>query len=215
MLRKKDLRAIGWLSIGVGLISLIAEAPKQVAPPQPMWFGIPADWSDYIAAAQESDMWCWAAAIQMILKRYGVPVTQSQIVTNAYRAPLNEPGTDDAISANLNGLAFTVDGRRVMVRSRVAPGAPALKVLINECSRNNPILFTYNCGTNVGHAVVVTAVECIFTANGPFLISLVYRDPFPTPENVANRGGVELVGEKLEEFLSSVRSHWLISARYA
>lgn len=208
----RELRNLGLLTlVGVGLAYLVEQAAAPPVPPQPQRAGLPTHWLDFVAAAQQEEMWCWAASIEMILKRYGVPTTQPQIVTNAYRAPLNLPGTDEAISSNLNGWAITVDRRRVIVRSFVVPGLPDAEVLIKELRQRRPILFALNTGTIVGHAVVVTGVEYVVNFFGLHVTSLTYRDPDPTPENVANRGRVQLVGHELSQFLSSVRSHWIVS----
>jgi hypothetical protein len=215
MLRKRDREALA-VALGLAAVfALIAKSSKTPTLPQPIWFGIPGDWCNYIAAAQEDDMLCWAASIQMILKRYGVPTTQSQIVTNAYHAPMNLPGTDEAISKNLNGFAFTIDSRPVSIRSRVARGFPPIPVLLAELRRHNPLLLAYDTGASVGHAVVVTGAEFVSTTYGPFLTALVYRDPSPTPGNVANNGRVELRGRDLQEFMTSARSHWFIQVRRA
>lgn len=213
MLRKKDREAIAWLAGGLFVWRLFAKRLQPV-PLTPAWFGVPGEWGDYIAAAQESDMLCWAASVQMILGRYGIPTSQSQVVTNAYGGPLNEPGSDEAISANLNGLAFTVDGKQVAVCSHVVHGCPTAPTLLAEFRRWDPILLTYGVGDGIGHAVVATAGEFFPTPSGPLLTCLVYRDPSPTRENLANNGRVELRGPELWDFLASVRSHWLIRVRY-
>jgi hypothetical protein len=97
------------------------------------------------------------------------------------------------------------------VRSATAVGAPAPAVLIQELNQQHPILLTFATGPFSGHAVVITAASSVATANGPFITSLVLRDPFPTPQNVANDGRVELAGPALAQFISNVRRHWLVS----
>jgi hypothetical protein len=154
-------------------------------------------------------MWCWAASVQMILNFCGVPVNQEQIVWRTYGLPLNEPGTDQAISASLNGWGINANGRRFTVRSCVAAGPPSRAILFRELSHGRPILLTFNSGAAVGHAVVITGVSSIRAV----VTSLVYRDPAPTLENLANKGRVELFTNDLAQFLPYVRSHWLVSVR--
>jgi hypothetical protein len=48
---------------------------------------------------------------------------------------------------------------------------------------------------------------------GSLVSSVIYRDPSPTPENLAEKGRVELAMDRLAEFLPSVRSHWLVSVQ--
>src|SRR5258708_1227942 len=152
-------------------------------------------------------MWCWGGSIKTILNSYGIPINQDQIVARVYGVPVNESGTDDAISASLNGWGFDSGGRRVVVRSRVVPGPPPLALLIGQFAQQCPILVTFDQGSPSGHAGVITGISHI----GRGITSLVYRDPWPTPENCATRGRVELFGAGITPFLSRVRSHWLVS----
>ena len=178
-----------------------------MVPPQPEYVGLSRQMLDYVAAAQEQDMWCWAASIQTILNSYGIPISQEQIVARVYGNPANLPGTDAAISASLNGWGFDSQGRRVVVHSRVAPGPPPLEVIVRELTLSHPILVTFNPGAAIGHAVVITSHGRI----GRCITSLVCRDPWPSPENLAERGRVEYQGPNVSGFLSSVQSHWLVS----
>jgi hypothetical protein len=210
--QNEDYAAIGWLFAGaLGLLYLAGRASQADVAPQPQYVGPPRDVVDRIATAQEQNMWCWAAAIQMVLQSYGVAVRQEQIVARIYGSAVNEPGTDAAIGASLNGWAFDYLGRRIVVRSRVAVGPPSLDVLMEEVARRRFILVRVNSGgLSVGHAVVITGAKHV----GRCVTSLVYRDPWPSPENCANRGRVEITDAEVTEFLSSVQSHWLISASF-
>lgn len=176
---------------------------------QPTYVGIPS--VTFFAAAQQEDEWCWAASIQMILNHYEIPLSQQEIVTRTYGALVNQPGTDQQISANLNGWAVTVQGKHVTVRSWTKAGPPAPLVLLQELSRGHPILLTFSPnGPNSGHAVVITAASYVQTPQGPIITSLVLRDPFPTQQNIANSGRVELMGPQLASFIPLVRGHWIV-----
>jgi len=208
--QNKDNAALAWLFAGgIGFLWLASRAPQPEAPSQPQYVGPPKDVVDRIAVAQEESMWCWAAAIQTVLHYYGVTISQQQIVARIYGTALNEPASDAAISASLNGWAFDCHGRKVVIRSRIATGPPSLNVLMNEVARGRPILVTANpAASSIGHAVVLTAATHI----GRCVTSLVYRDPWPSLENCANAGRVEISGAAVTHFLSSIQSHWLTSA---
>src|SRR6266851_6508931 len=173
--RTKDdaIEAMGWVALGVfGLACLAKKPATPPAPSPPTYIGIPTPVADFVAAAQAQDMWCWAACIQMILNFYGIPITQDEIVTRVYRCPINEPATDDVISASLNGWGINAEGRGYVVQSHVGSGPPAAAVLTRELSNGRPVLLAFNSGTSIGHAVVITAASRI----GSIVSSVVYRD---------------------------------------
>jgi hypothetical protein len=201
-------QAIGILALGLVGVAWLAERVPS-SPPQPRYVGIPTDIFDVVAASQERDMWCWAASIQMLLNFYGVAITQEQIVSRVYGQPHNQPGTDQAITASLNGWGISARGKRFVVQSCVAVGPPTPAVLFRELSQHRLILLTFNPGASIGHAVVLTSASAV----GRNVVSLVYRDPHPTPANIECRGRVELLTEELARFLPCVRSHWLVSVR--
>jgi Papain-like cysteine protease AvrRpt2 len=208
----EDNAALAWLFLGgLGFLWLVSRPSQPEDPPQPQYVGPPKEAIDKIAAAQEESMWCWAASIHTVLQYFNVTISQEQIVARIYGNALNAPASDAAISASLNGWAFDCHGRRVVIRSRIATGPPSLNVLMNEVARGRPILVTVNpAASRIGHAVVVTAATHI----GRCVTSLVYRDPWPSPENCANAGRVEISGTAVTQFLSSIQSHWLISASF-
>lgn len=209
--RNEDSATIGWLFAGALGLLYLAERVQADFAPQLQYVGPPRDTVDRIATSQEQNMWCWAAAIQMVLNSYGVALSQDQIVSQIYGCAINEPGTDAAITASLNGWAFDCLGKRILVQSRVVTGPPSLDVLMNEVALRHPILVISNQGgLAVGHAVVITGASHIRRR----VASLVYRDPWPSPENCANYGRVELTESEIARFLSSIQSHWLISASF-
>jgi hypothetical protein len=211
-LRSDILDRLGLLGLGILGLAWLSQKSTQPGPsPMPQYLGIPTDIFDFAAAAQEQDMWCWAASVQMLLKYYGIEQSQEQIVARAYGHPFNEPGTDEAISASLHGWGIKADRKRFIVQSRVIAGPPAPHVLFRELSSGRPILLTFSPGFAVGHAVVVTAARAVNRQ----IISLVYRDPNPTPSNLENCGRIELSFGALASFLPSIRSHWLVSVREA
>jgi hypothetical protein len=161
-------------------------------------------------AAQLQNEWCWAASTQMILTYYGVPVTQPQIVARVFGGVVNWSASDQVISAALNGMALNMNGQVVHVSSGAYPGPPPPNVLFNELSQGHPILLTYMSGPTSGHAVVITAISYINTQFGPQLTSIVLRDPWPSPQNVANAGRVEIPYYALGQFAATMRGYWII-----
>lgn len=210
--RNQDEAAIAWLFVGaLGFLWLSARASQSETLPQPQYVGPARDVVDRLSTAQEQSMWCWAAGIQMILHSYGIIVSQEQIVARIYGSVVNEPGTDEAISASLNGWAFDGLGRKIVIHSRVGTGPPSPDLLMREVTRWHPILVSVSPDwSNMGHALVITGASHI----GRRVASLVYRDPWQSPENCASYGRVELTGPEIAPFLSSVRKHWLISASF-
>jgi hypothetical protein len=201
----------GWaLAVAVALVLNADSHAKQFPPVAPLQVGIPSATFNFVASAQQTPVWCWAAAAQMILNYYGIPVTQPQIVTRIFGGPVVTTASDQVISAALNGWGFNMQGRAVTISSAFVPGAPAPTVLINELSQGHPILLAFQSGPYSGHAVVITAATYFPTPQGPQVASMVVRDPFPTPQNVQNLGRVEIGGPALGNFIQTVRAHWLV-----
>ena len=179
--------------------------------------GIPSGEMDFVAAAQQSSQWCWAAAIQMVLGYHGVAITQQQIVARTYGMDWwgNLPdwaGSIEAITANLNNWSIDNYGQQYAVAATLNWGAPPPNVLINELWNRRPMIIGYRSGPNSGHAVVVTAATYLNTVYGTMIRSIVVRDPWPSPANIYARGRIEYDGASLAQ---SVTAHWFISvARY-
>jgi Papain-like cysteine protease AvrRpt2 len=181
--------------------------------PQPVYVGIPTAQFNFAAASQQQDEWCWAASTQMILGWYGVPATQAEIVQRVYGSVINRAASDQVISAALNGWGRAANGRVVTISSVVKSGAPPPAILVDQLSRSRPILLTFINGPTSGHAVVITAASYMNTQWGPQIVSLVIRDPYPTSQNVANGGRVEIAGQNLTQFAATMRGYWLVTVQ--
>ena len=183
--------------------------------PQPQYVGIPATNMNYFAADQVQSQWCWAASIQMVLNYYGVDITQEQIVARTYgtdpfgRLP-NWSGSFETITVNLNNWSVDNQGRPYTVSASLVPGPPSPAILLQELSQQRPVIVGYRSGPNSGHAVVVTAASFVPSPQGPIILSLVARDPWPSAENVFNLGRVEYPGNLLA---SLIQAHWYIQVR--
>ena len=178
--------------------------------PQPIYVGIPTSVFQFSAAAQLQDEWCWAASTQMILTYYGLPISQPEIVARVFGAVRDWSASDQVISAALNGWGHTRNGQIVHINSQAYPGPPLPNVLFAELSQGHPILLTYMSGPTSGHAVVITAVSYINSPWGPQLTSLVLRDPWPSPQNLATSGRVEVPYSALAQFASTMRGYWVV-----
>jgi len=191
------------------VVSLMAVTAAKAQSPIPV--GIPSERFNFVAAAQQADQWCWAASVQMILNWYGIGVSQEMVVARTKHVLIDQAGSDFDISNALSGWAVTTNGVPVTIRSMAAPGLPQPAVLINELSQGHPILLTFATGMYSGHAVVITAASYLPTRFGPQVVSLVIRDPWPSPDHVATSGRVEIDGWALSRFVPLVRNHWLVS----
>ncbi len=178
---------------------------------QVTYVGIPSSTFNYFASAQQNSNWCWAASLQMIFNYYGVNITQEQIVGRSYgRDPYgnlpNWTGSFQIITANLNNWNMDNSGRQYSVSASLNWGAPTPAYLVQELSQQRPVLIGYQNGPG-GHAVVITGCSYIQTFSGPLIQSIIVRDPWPSPENVATGGRVEYPGLNLA---SRIQAHWYI-----
>ena len=199
-----------WIFLGLAALLTVAflRAPAQ----QPTYVGIPSNAFNYFASSQKNSNWCWAAALQMIFNYYGVNITQEQIVARSYGTDPhgnlpNWTGSFQVITANLNNWSVDNAGRPYRVGALLYGGAPTPAYLVQELSQQRPVLIGYRSGPNSGHAVVVTACSYFDTPQGPMIQSIVVRDPWPSPQNVANLGRVEYPGINLA---SLIQAHWYI-----
>ncbi|WP_461044012.1 C39 family peptidase [Spirosoma harenae] len=182
---------------------------------QPIYVGIPKNRFDHFASAQTNSNWCWAASLQMIFNYYGIDITQAQIVRRSYGSDPygnlpNWTGSMQLITANLNNWSFTNSGIQYSVQASLNLGPPNPTYMIQELSAGRPILIGYKSGPNSGHAVVITACSYIQTNLGPYIQSIVVRDPWPSPQNIANQGRVEYPALNLG---SLIQSHWYVRIR--
>jgi hypothetical protein len=175
--------------------------------------GIPSNTLNYyVAEKQNNSNWCWAASIKMIFKYYGVTISQEDIVRRSYgtdpygRLP-NWQGSYQVITANLNNWSIDKSGRMYSVRSSLNFGAPTPTYLIDELSNKRPVLVGYKSSVSGGHAVIITAVSYIMSFNGPIIQTITVRDPWPSAQNINNKGKVVYTGSS---FASKIMHHWYV-----
>lgn len=190
----------------------VREACVPIVEPVEQYIGIPSVQMNYIAAAQRNSQWCWAAAIQMVLNYYGVNILQEHIVARTYgtdpygRLP-DWAGRLDAISNNLNNWSIDNAGQTYMVLSTLNWGAPSPTVLFQELQQGRPVIVSYLSSPTTAHAVVISGAKIIQSPTGPVLQSVVVRDPWPSPQNVATRGRIEYPSAQIVPFM---QAYWYV-----
>ena len=140
--------------------------------------GIPTDVMVLHATEQRGSNWCWAASAQMALATQSVDVTQEEIVRGLFGSLVDSPGGFPHFFA-LTGPHQSRVG--VMhVTCEFGQGPPALKFLIETLRQNRPVILACaNPDSDIGHAVVATAVICRDGSRGKQLLEVVVRDPAP------------------------------------
>ena len=166
---------------------------------------------NYTASTQNNTQWCWAASIQMVLRYYGVYVTQEQIVKRSFGVTRNgqlpnRTASPELITANLNKWGVDNRGQRYRVQATWGRHAPHPDMLIREMKADRPVIIGYE-GEDGGHAVVITAVGIANTNRGPAIEEIVVRDPWPSRRNVRRKGRVVYPGIDLA---NRIGDYWFI-----
>lgn len=170
--------------------------PAPMPPPQPQYVGIQTQDFNYVASSQQTQMWCWAACIEMVLRYYGVNVSQQDIVARTFGTDgMGNPPPFGAsigiITANLNNWGIDRNGTRYTVRASVTPSMIPDDRFLNELNQRKPLIIAYGPNINSGHVVVLTAASYLPTPQGPRIRTFVVRDPFPNPFTIQTMGRVE------------------------
>ena len=173
--------------------------------------GVSSKKMNYTASTQNNTQWCWAASIQMVLRYYGVYVTQEQIVKRSFGVTRNgqlpnRTASPELITANLNKWGVDNRGQRYRVQATWGRHAPHPDMLIREMKADRPVIIGYE-GEDGGHAVVITAVGIANTNRGPAIEEIVVRDPWPSRRNVRRKGRVVYPGIDLA---NRIGDYWFI-----
>ena len=148
--------------------------------------GIPSWRMRTAAARQASPNWCWAACIQMVLRYFGIRVSQSDIVAAVFGLLADVPAGFAEIVASLNGFPVTANGFPAVVQATTLLLSDL--ELAADLALELPIIVGMRRpGQAVGHACLLTAItfqRC--PACGKILFGTVtLRDPSPwAPENL-------------------------------
>ncbi|GEM_PF-1544765 len=140
--------------------------------------GIPTDVMVLHATEQRGSNWCWAAAAQMSLATQSVDVSQETIVRELFGSLIDSPGGVPHFFA-LTGPYQSRDGV-IHVTCEFGQGPPTVDFLVDTLRKNRPVILAcFNSDSDIGHAVVATAVIYRDSATGQQLLEVVVRDPSP------------------------------------
>jgi hypothetical protein len=181
--------------------------------PQPTTVGIPTSQFNFVAATQLRTEWCWAASIQMVLNWYNVPVKQADVVNRIYHRTTDLAATEDAMTLALSGTAYDRRGRKVFLHAERQQGAPSASLLIREMRDRHPMLVTVHSSRRMLHALVITSVDTVSDKTGQTITAITFRDPRPTIRGRHAAGTVRVTGERLQRFLRTISSYYLVTVR--
>lgn len=178
--------------------------PPQAPLPPPQYVGITSQTFNYVASSQQTQMWCWAACIEMVFRYHGVNVSQQDIVARTYGTDWmgNPPpfgATVDIITANLNNWGIDRNGARYTVRASLTPSMIPDELILGELELQKPMIIAYGPTLHSGHVVVLTAASYLPTPHGRMIRTLVVRDPFPNPFTIQTLGRVEYLNYTLPQ----------------
>lgn len=184
---------------------------KLLAQEELQYEGVSSKRMNYTASAQNNTQWCWAASIQMVLKYYGIYVSQEQIVRRTFGTQRNGQlpnftASPEVITANLNKWGVDNKGQRYRVQATWGRNAPPPNLLLKEMKANRPVIIGYE-GEQGGHAVVLTAVGFVETRRGPAIEEIVVRDPWPSRQNRRRKGRIIYDGLNLA---NKIGDYWFI-----
>lgn len=172
--------------------------------------GIPTEAFNYVASLQQGRDWCWAASSQMILNWFDVDVRQGDVVRKIRGGAFDQSASAKEISAALNRVATCRSGKRAVIHTMSAAGPPNPLLMIKQLSQQMPMLLAVDTGPQRGHAVVLTACRYYKDRRGTHIVSMVIRDPYPTPDNVRNGGRLEISGPALRDFVNFISRTWMV-----
>lgn len=180
-----------------------------------MFIGIQSDIMNKRFSTQRNSMWCWAAALQMVFRNYGLAVTQEMIVKRTFGIDKwgmlpNKPGDFMHITQHLNNWGFDRRGKHYLIKSALIPGAPPLDVIAEELINKRPILLSYQSRPQMNHAVVITGAELVPEGTSLRMKTLIVRDPSPYPKNLKLNGRREY---KPKDILTKAAAYWLIRVK--
>lgn len=182
-----------------------------------MYIGINSDILDKQWAAQRNTMWCWAASIRMILRYYGVTISQEEIVRRSFgidkfRQLPNKPAGFDIMTRNLNNWGIDQNGRHYVVSAVLFPGAPPPDVLLRELQEQRPVLISYQSRPRMNHAVVISAVKLGLENGRGIIKSIIVRDPGFSRKNIERNGRIE---HRAATIANRTAGYWLVRAQAA
>ena len=133
---------------------------------------------NFNTARQKGDFWCWAACIEMVLRYHGMDVSQESMVQKIHGSLVDKAGQPMEILQALTGTGPNAQGGTSQVYAEGYTGL--YQYFIQDLINGYPLIVGLNYGTEIGHAVVLTAVSFTADMYGQFFpMSVVVRDPWP------------------------------------
>ena len=133
---------------------------------------------NFSTAKQKESFWCWAACIEMVLKYHGMDVSQESMVQKIYGSLVDKTGDPMQILQALTGTGPNAQGGTSQVYAEGYTGL--YQYFIQDLINGYPLIVGLNYGTEIGHAVVLTAVSFTTDVFGQYYpMSVVIRDPWP------------------------------------
>ncbi len=133
---------------------------------------------NFSGAKQKGDFWCWAACIEMVLKYHGMAVPQESMVQKIYGSLADKGGNPLQILQALTGTGPNASGGTSRVYAEGYTGL--YPYFIQDLIHGYPLIVGLNFGTQMGHAVVLTAVSFSTDMAGrQYPYSVIIRDPWP------------------------------------
>jgi hypothetical protein len=131
--------------------------------------------------AQEQTHLCWAASDYMVLRHFGMPVRQCDIVNNAY--PGNNCCSPSGVSTcNFFGTS-TIRNPPYNLLADTTNGSISWSTIVSEINNNRPFIFTWILSGGVSHMMVGVGYHT--TQKGYMTYYWVdYNDPFGTRETI-------------------------------
>lgn len=207
------LTSLLWLSIGTAR----ADAQLGGCKPNPNPYnnrqfsqicatGVDSTAMDAAYKVQQTQVWCWAASMEMILAVNSKDISQKDIVTDIFGAaiPVTLPPTRVVPYLN-HTYTDTMTNQVATTRSaalydyRFGASMGALRAIVGQLSQGQPLLVFLP-----HHAVVMTAIYYYADPNGKPLgvDGVIVRDPFPYEGNRQPVPGIPISGHPGERVLS-------------
>ncbi len=133
---------------------------------------------NFSSAKQKGSFWCWAACIEMVLKYHGMSVSQEAMVEKIHGSLVDKAGQPMEILQALTGTGPNASGGTSRVYAEGYTGL--YPYFVQDLINGYPLIVGLNYGTDIGHAVVLTAVSFSMDASGRYYPhAVVIRDPWP------------------------------------
>ena len=112
------------------------------------------------AARQQTQVWCWAASIEMVANYFGTAIGQCQTVTLGYNNYYDCCAYPSYCLTTAGEQDIITILSRLGISSYYVPGALAWGDVVNEINNSRPIIMTYRNSFS-GHVVVIYGYDSL------------------------------------------------------